>query len=470
MFSRYQFVRPIFIFLTIALFVAAMRAQERPRFSGYVTAVDLPKSFDLNGQHMLITYNTWYAFAEGAGKLEKSLKPAMELIQIGHYLTVEVGKHREGHTLEAFEIEFHGDYNPQLSGQGVIEKVEALGDNRLIHADGYVIRETQATRVEFAGNEKALAGSTANDWVNYRGTLDANGVLVAQSLKFMPARAVSFKPRASLEMNRVQLSLDGPVLKPAKPPKHKKHEKREHIVIKEAASDTQVESVAIKKDGELKIGPRRYKIPADEALQARIIRIGQSLVPAYQKALPLESPFKIKYRFYAIDEPKVRGEICTMDGLIFVPRQLAERLPSDDQLAAVLANGVAFEMQRQAERLIPESRILTASEFSGDTAGVYVPGVELFPMLVETLATGKSPASLNEERGRMALSLMHDAGYDVTQAPEAWRLVMAKKTADAKMLKYPEYSGYQLGVIQLQYKDALKQPDAPVAASTATNN
>ena len=46
---------------------------------------------------------------------------------------------------------------------------------------------------------------------------------------------------------------------------------------------------------------------------------------------------------------------------------------------------------------------------------------------------------LEEQRGRIALSLMADAGYDPWQAPEAWRLMQPKRLpGDVSALPYPD--------------------------------
>ena len=61
---------------------------------------------------------------------------------------------------------------------------------------------------------------------------------------------------------------------------------------------------------------------------------------------------------------------------------------------------------------------------------------------------------MREQTGRIALALMADAGYDPWQAPETWRLLAPKKLpGDVKALPYPDRAGYQLGILNLQYKE-----------------
>jgi len=60
---------------------------------------------------------------------------------------------------------------------------------------------------------------------------------------------------------------------------------------------------------------------------------------------------------------------------------------------------------------------------------------------------------MNEQRWRVALELMAEAGYDPWQSPEAWRLVApGKLPADIGTLKYPDRSGYQLSILNRMYK------------------
>jgi hypothetical protein len=76
-------------------------------------------------------------------------------------------------------------------------------------------------------------------------------------------------------------------------------------------------------------------------------KIGMRLVPAFQKQLPFESPSRIPFRFYVVADDKVRSVFACNVGLVLVPKNVVERLQNEDQLAAVLADGVAFSLQRQ---------------------------------------------------------------------------------------------------------------------------
>lgn len=151
---------------------------------------------------------------------------------------------------------------------------------------------------------------------------------------------------------------------------------------------------------------------------------------------------------------------------------MIERLHSDDELAAVLASGIAANLQRQAARVVNENRVLFGGEVASQVAAAFVPGLDIAYWVGESVAANKIKIAMEEERGRVALALMANAEYDPWQAPEAWRLLAPKHLPqNVSSLKYPSRSGYQLGILNLQYKrtPAPNQPTlgADVSATKA---
>ena len=176
-----------------------------------------------------------------------------------------------------------------------------------------------------------------------------------------------------------------------------------------------------------------------------------SVVPTYQKLLPADHPSKINFQFYAVDVKNIRSEINSTSGLILIPTQMVERLKNDDQLAAVLADGVAFNLQRQAARLIVANRISAGSEIVGGIAGIFVPGLGL-GTVISSSVTDNMLDAMEKQRSRVALALLADAGYDPWQAPEAWRLLEPRRLPkDLNSLQYSDRTGYQLAILRLQY-------------------
>jgi hypothetical protein len=94
-----------------------------------------------------------------------------------------------------------------------------------------------------------------------------------------------------------------------------------------------------------------------------------------QKQLPLDDPATIPFTFYAVDEAKSHSELGSVDDLILIPVQLVNRLKNDDQIAAMVADGVAFDLHHQQAHLITDTRAVLAADAAGLLAGALVPGL-----------------------------------------------------------------------------------------------
>ena len=155
-----------------------------------------------------------------------------------------------------------------------------------------------------------------------------------------------------------------------------------------------------------------------------------------------------------MDAKNIRTEVCSYQGLILIPVQLVNRMKSDDQVAALLADGVAFNLQRQAARTVANNRAFWGLSAAGEVAGLFIPGFGIATQLGTTIADKKIRTAMEEQRARVALALLAGAGYDPWQSPEAWRIAAPKQDPkDINSLKYPSLSGYQLSILALQYKN-----------------
>jgi len=332
-----------------------------------------------------------------------------------------------GQTANATSAAILDDQDKQIKGFGVIDRVIAAGPEPVFQADGYRIRIASGAVIAFSGSLKTLADVGTNTWVKYEGKRNAAGLLVATQARFVPARQGKAKPVPPPDAVPTQDSLidaDGKFLSA-----------RAKVRMSNAG------------------GPCGWhKFPAEPALQERVRRVGLRVVPVYQKELSDDSPAKIHFRFYAVDEPKFRSELACNVGLILVPKQVVERLQNDDQLAAVLADGVALNMQVQSAQLATEWRELLGAELAGLAAEFFVPGIYFANQIGGDIVASSIQRQMERQRGRIALTLLADAGYDPWQAPEAWRLTAPKHLpADRTALKYPSRSDYQLGILNLQY-------------------
>src|ERR1700733_6596995 len=375
---RYRLSRRPFIVLGIVVSLAGLQAPaQQPEFAvqGYITALSSPTRFEVSGQQVEASANTSWEIT-GKGSESRYGQPLQSLAQVGVFVRVTGPANRHSHIIAAQEISLRDDWDRKLSGIGVIDNGLEAGSQPTFRADGYRIRITPATEGAFSGELKALRDLAPNTWLHFEGKLDKNGTLIASKINFLLSKPARYKSVLGHEVNNITVVGDDRSVSAANPaPTHLNDtDIQEPATSAPAQPDVNSASNAKTRFSEHN---SRFKEVEDPALQARVQRIGVSVVPAYQKALPGDHPTKIQSRFVPVDDTKYRSDICSPDGLILVPRQGVERLKRDDQLAAVRADGVAFDLQRQAARIVSTNRVMLGAAVAGDIVGAFVPGLGL---------------------------------------------------------------------------------------------
>jgi len=423
--------------LLAALFLAVLSipvlAQTYP-IEGYISMVRQPASFEVSGRWFTISPATEFGLM---GSFATSTKgPLRDELRVGIYVQV-AGK--EAYTMGpimATTVLVHDQWHENLSGLGVITRVLSPGDDPVFDADGYRIRITPDTKVSFYGDLDSLDDVAANTWVSFSGKRDKDGVIEATKAHFIPAKPTKFKAVKGLEVRTVQTRPAG---------------SSDNALISEGKGTpaAPTDGASLQEDQELKVGlGRSHTMAADQPLQDRVHRIGMAVVPEYQREMADDDSSKIHFRFFAIEDNKLRGNINLLDGAVLISRQAVERLSSDDQLAAVLADGVAYSLQRQAAQQVKMNRIAWGAAI----AEMFVPGGGLATIAANGLAGGDPETLMKQERLRVALALMRDGGFDPWQAPQAWRMLEPKKLpANVASIDYPDSSCYQIQILNLQY-------------------
>ncbi len=319
---------------------------------------------------------------------------------------------------------------PRVKGFAVIEKIIAPGTEPVYQADGYSVRIVASTDLTFHGTLNALGDISPGVWVRFSGKRDGSAVVVAEKASF-------YLPKSGVKT-------PDPVQLQTTPPDH------------ESLIDSDGRFVPLHMKVRLSDAGGWcgwHKVVEDGAQQEHVRRIGMKLIPEYQKQMADDEIAKIHFRFFVVEEPTIRGELACSPGLVLVPRQVLERLGNDDQVAAVLADGIGFSVQASRAKLVAKFDWLTAAEIAGDAAWVVNPYAALLVSeTVSRVANYEIDIQLAQERGRLALSMMTNAGYDPWQAPEAWKLLGPKHPpTNSNSLKYPNLSEYQLMILKAQY-------------------
>ncbi|HEY1804252.1 MAG TPA: hypothetical protein VGG45_07195 [Terracidiphilus sp.] len=409
---------PVWLLVPVVLApVLRAQVQDDPALTGYVTRVASSSDFDVNGVHVICNGTEYLP----PGTVRSNNRPPFacpaQTPYLGEGFKIYGTTDAQGTSVYASRLEAMRASGREIAGSAVIDAIPVQGkvqaNELLVRADGYRIRIAGKTKIDWNSPMQSLADVRAGDWISYKGKLDATGTLIADSVHIGP-NAIGDqeeKLRAKDEYDPSQVPPDA----------------RQNLV----------------KDAfEFGYDPKQFPPFDDPALQARIEKIGNSLIPAYQRALPDSDPAKIHFRFQLVGNKHFCGMMpCDVfslpSGVILVPHQLAERMQNDSQLAAVLADAIARPLERQQYRTEGKVKLAYASAL----AAAFVPYGAGLGFAVGNTAIRLIVKEMHQS-GRVSLDLLHDAGYDVDQAPLAWWLLASQKAKPIAEIEMPERAGY----------------------------
>lgn len=424
----------LFVLLFAVGFGACACAQGGPNVQGYVTRVGSATDFSVDGTKIELTSDTTFYTKDAQGNLTEVKIPAP---YFGESANVYGKFHDKTNSLTARKVVLLLPREIQVKGTAVVDRVlDQDGLRRLVRIDGLLVDVS-------AGDLKASGAPTGpgalpklsgdlktNEWVTYNGKQRPDGtvVLTGATVSDNVVKPGEAKLKATKEFDPSAVS-----------------EKD-----RQSGADKFFEGTNFK------------RIPAykNEDEQARIDRIGASLIPAYQKDLAKDDPTKINFRFQLVDERKWRDAIALVSGIILVPRQLVERLPNDSQLAAVLADNIACVLEKQTYRLQGIRRVMTAASTAASVAQVLVPLVGFAGSGALALKEMSLEKAEQEQSGRVALGLLYDAGYDLTQAPEAWWTLATKPGHDPHERSAPDRANNLYQALGTTWRETLQKAGA----------
>ncbi len=388
---------------------------------GEITAVE-PDGFELGGHHVTIEPDTEFVSFYHTRKNASQLRQDME---VGMWAEVVGTKDHSLPEVIASKITLRDDDGRKISGAGVIIRVIATGPDTIVLADGYTLHIEAGASLKFKGDVTKLDDLKPGDWIRYDGSLNTADEIVLKSASFG-----RFKHR---------IRIPDP--------------KEDQVAVFPPGSFIDFDGSFGSDRGTRKMedagGCGWNPVVEDGAMQAHVRKVGRSLIPDYQRDLEFDDPAKIPFRFYVIVEKDIRSDLACHRGLVTIPLEVVERLQNDDQLAAVLADGIAAHIQIPPEREFSELGLLSVAEIATRS----IPAVNLGTSAAQIVIAKDSMNKMDDDRGRVALGLMADAGYDPWQAPEAWRLLAPRELpANLAKLKDPARSGYLKEILGLEYK------------------
>jgi hypothetical protein len=157
--------------------------------------------------------------------------------------------------------------------------------------------------------------------------------------------------------------------------------------------------------------------------------------------LPDTDPTKIKFRFQLIDFPWSFA-YALPSGIILVPIHVVDRMQNDAQIAAILADAMAASMEKRDYRDQPAMYTMEAAGWATEAGGFLVPGLGLAGLGGNTIAYQVMERHNVDQSARVSLGLLHDAQYDLSQAPTAWWILASSKPKDLADIAMPERTRY----------------------------
>lgn len=372
---------------------------DEPILTGYVTRGNTPSDFDVDGWTIRSDDKTTFYQSRGTSSIMN--RESGGEVYLGERVSLFGKKDFKKHRIEAREVTFLRTDDDALSGLAIVDHLFPLdiGGFLVLRADGYVIKLDQSTILDSASMVKQ-EDLKVGDWIGYNGVLRQNGVLVANKVAFYPSQV---SDREAWLRSKTDY---------------------DPSAVPDDAKQTTWAKVWNITD------PKHIPPYHDEALQTRIDRIGKQLIPTYQRALGESDPRKVHFQFQLVSGKKWKDSMSLPSGIILIPYEIVERLADDSQLAAVLADNMAAVLEKQSYRLLPASTTLSAVNGASLVGAFFVPGLGLGSGAT-ALASHKISTDLLNQSGRVSLCLMHDSGYDVTQAPIAWRTLYSKNSNSA---------------------------------------
>ena len=384
-------------------------AAESPAVRGFVTAVRTDGTFDINAARVELAPGA--TFSRKTDKDDASLA-AMPAPWLGESFECFGKLDRKRNTLTIKHLTELVPAPTTFASGGLIEAVLPQAEKQAVtvRADGYLLELPGVSGLHF---EDGITAPAVNLWIAYKGTRTPEGTVTVSE--------------ATLWRNT---------------PEEGEAKLRDRQTFNPEQVDTAHPQGLLSK-GFAGVDPKRLPPHVDPVLQARVEAIGQSLVPSWERTLDAKDPGRIEFRFPVVDSKELRYPVALSSGIVVVPFSVLERLGigaqpvADARLAAILAVSIAEVLEKQDflnrdKHHMYETAALLSSAAMASPIGLLALPLGLSGQMSATGANEHLQSREVDQSGRVSLWLLHDAGYDLEQAPLAWWSLWSK---DAKPLE-----------------------------------
>lgn len=174
---------------------------------------------------------------------------------------------------------------------------------------------------------------------------------------------------------------------------------------------------------ELKVGDKKYKVLPEKEVQEYVARVGESLIPDYQKNLPEDNENKIPFTFTVVYEKGINAGAYPT-GTVVINHDLFNYLENEAQLAFILSHEIAHATQEHGIRAQNKHKKKRRGLFIGRIASYAMGYGLIYNILTLTQAAMENGYNRNLENqaDRIGISNMIVHGYDPREAPRSWKV------------------------------------------------
>jgi hypothetical protein len=388
---------------------------------GFVTAVNSPTNFEIDDVKIKRENTLSLEIEEEEGEEAlASFKP--EDIRVGTELEIKGDYDEASGDLKAKSIKVFLDDTRTIKRTALIEEVPSLqktdaGWSGALQADGQRVAVTPTTVVTYKPNkserkqlkqtkdddEKATTLASLNvlnldTFIHYEGVRQSDGSILARKVEFQ----------------------------------HAELEPGEAKMWKQLTPKVKEPNFSNFRPGELKMERMKYKLVPNKEAQDYVSNLGQSLIPARQKELAAGDPLKIPFSFYLIEDKSFNASAYP-NGVVVVHSGLFDVLQNESQLAFVLSHEITHSIEKHTWRQHEYHKgALMALRIGGAVgAGFGGNSVSNLTTMIEAGIRNGYARSLENQADRVGLEWMLASGYDIREAPQAWKAV-SKKYGDRR--------------------------------------
>lgn len=399
------------------------------KIRGYVTAVQSQSVFEIDDYRIQRDQTLTLDF----GKEDEDEDDGPELpkeIRVGTEMEIKGEYNSETHTLKAKSVKVFPADTGRLKRTALLEHVPQLTKKAsywegTIRLDGQTLLVDERTRVSIVPNQTQKKAQKAI----------AKAAKKATPTDSATDESVALKKLDDVHQNMF-VAYEGRRQDDGQVRATKLEFKDNELTSSEAKLWTslkpKVKALRDTRPGELQVGKiGKFKTTPDEAAQKYIRELGESLIPACQRSLPLSDPGKIPFQFHLV-ESKVPNAFATANGVIVVFAPMIRSVDNEAQLAFILSHEIAHATQehtlRQMEFHKKKRLLLSIAAAAAAGYGAYNLS-DLLNLASAAIVNGYS-RYLENQADRVGMEYMMAAGFDPREAPNAWK-AMSLKSGDA---------------------------------------